>query len=99
MNLFNSPNGYGGWGGNCPIQNLVDDYEMKATGKKPAEVGSGYDPANPYEGRDPRFAATILYNGATFRGRAVETFIPKGQDSEQGAIGSWNCSEDWLLFA
>ena len=93
MNLFNSPNGYGGWGGNCPIQNLVDDYEMKATGKKPLEAGSGYDPAHPYEGRDPRFYATVLYNGAMFRGRSVETFIPNGQDSEQGAVGSWNCSK------
>ena len=93
VNLFNSPNGYGGWGGNCPIQNLVDDYEMKATGKKPTEAGSGYDPANPYEGRDPRFYATVLHNGAMFRGREVETFIPNGQDSEQGAIGSWNCSK------
>lgn len=93
MNLFNSPNGYGGWGGNCPIQNLVDDYEMKATGKKPLEAGSGYDPTHPYEGRDPRFYATVLYNGAMFRGRSVETFIPNGQDSEQGAVGSWNCSK------
>lgn len=93
VNLFNSPNGYGGWGGNCPIQNLVDDYEMKATGKKISESGSGYDPANPYEGRDPRFYGTILYNGAMFRGRAVETFVPNGQDSEQGAVGGWNCSK------
>ena len=92
VNLFNSPNGYGGWGGNCPIQNLVDDYEMKETGKLPNEPDSGYDPSNPYEGRDPRFYATILYNGAMFRGREVETFIPNGQDSEQGAVGSWNCS-------
>lgn len=92
VNLFNSPNGYGGWGGNCPIQNLVDDYEMKETGKLPNEPDSGYDPTNPYEGRDPRFYATILYNGAMFRGREVETFVPNGQDSEQGAIGSWNCS-------
>ena len=92
VNLFNSPNGYGGWGGNCPIQNLVDDYEMKETGKLPNEPDSGYDPTNPYEGRDPRFYATILYNGAIFRGREVETFVPNGQDSEQGAIGSWNCS-------
>lgn len=92
MNLYNSPNGYDGWGGNCPLQNLVDDYEMKATGKKPAEAGSGYDPANPYEGRDPRFYASILYNGAMYRGRAVEVFIPKGKDSSQGDVGSWNTS-------
>lgn len=92
MNVFNSPNGYGGWGGNCPVQNLVDDFEMKATGKKPAEAGSSFDSAKPYEGRDPRFTASILYNGAMFRGRPVEAFIPGGQDSKEGAVGSWNCS-------
>lgn len=92
MNLFNSPNGYDGWGGNCPLQNIVDDYEMKLTGKKPAEEGSGYDPKNPYQGRDPRFYASILYNGAMYRGRPVEVFIPKGKDSSQGDIGSWNTS-------
>ncbi|MDR0757865.1 MAG: RagB/SusD family nutrient uptake outer membrane protein, partial [Tannerella sp.] len=89
MNVFNSPNGYGGWGGNCPLQNLVDDYEIKATGKRPFEEGSGYDPANPYAGRDPRFDATILYNGAMFRGRPVETFIPGGLDTNEGPVGSW----------
>lgn len=87
----NAPNGYGGNGGNCPLQNLVDDYEMKATGLKPNEVGSGYDPAHPYEGRDPRFYQTILYNGAMFKGRAVETFLPGGQDSSEGNSG-WNTS-------
>jgi hypothetical protein len=92
MNVFNSPNGYGGWGGNCPLQNLVDDYELKETGKMPSESGSGFDPANPYAGRDPRFDATVLYNGAMFRGRPVETFIPGGQDTNEGAVGSWNCS-------
>jgi len=92
MNLFNSPNGYDGWGGNCPLQNIVDDYEMKLTGKKPVEEGSGYDPKYPYQGRDPRFYASILYNGAMYRGRPVEVFIPKGKDSSQGDIGSWNTS-------
>lgn len=87
----NAPNGYGGNGGNCPLQNLVDDYEMKATGLKPAEEGSGFDPNNPYEGRDPRFYMTVLYNGAMFMGRAIETFTPGGMDSAEGN-GGWNTS-------
>ena len=59
-----------------PSQDLVDAYEM-ANGE-PAILGyndanrldpiinpaSGYDPNNPYEGRDPRFYASIYYNGA-----------------------------------
>lgn len=41
--------------GNCPTQTLVDAYEMKNGGEP--------DPANPYEGRDPRFKMTIACNG------------------------------------
>jgi hypothetical protein len=64
--------------GACPTQELVDCYEMQATGEPPVNgysdeqhlnpiinTASGYDPENPYEGRDPRFYATIYYNGAS----------------------------------
>lgn len=61
----------GGKTGTCPTQNLVDAYEMKANGKGINETGSGYDATNPYAGRDPRFAATILYNGATWKSPKV----------------------------
>lgn len=54
----------GGKGGNCPTQNLVDAYDMKKSGKAITEEGSGYDPQNPYEGRDPRLALTVAYNGS-----------------------------------
>lgn len=53
----------GGNSGNCPTQTLVDAYQMQATGKFWNESGSGYDPANPYEGRDPRFGMTVVKNG------------------------------------
>lgn len=46
---------YSASGRNNPSQNLVDAYEMKATGKGINEAGSGYDEQNPYVGRDPRF--------------------------------------------
>lgn len=62
--------------GPCPTQELVDSYEM-ANGTIPItgynddshlnpiiNTASGYDPANPYVGRDPRFYASIYYNGA-----------------------------------
>ena len=64
--------------GASPTQELVDSYEMQATGLQPItgysdpqhlqpiiNTASGYDPENPYEGRDPRFYATIYFNGAT----------------------------------
>ncbi len=49
--------------GPCPSQELVDSYEM-ANGKQITDAASGYDPTNPYVGRDPRFYASIYYNGA-----------------------------------
>lgn len=63
----NGPNGYHNWAGNEPIGELVDDYEM-ADGSKfswdnPAEK------AAPYKNRDPRFYASILYDGADWKPR------------------------------
>ena len=54
LELANGPNGYDGWGGNTPMQNLVDDYQMN-NGKAITDATSGYDPQNPYVNRDPRF--------------------------------------------
>jgi hypothetical protein len=90
MERMNAPNGYGGWGGNCPMQNLVDDFEMK-NGLPITDALSGYNEQNPYVDRDPRFYATVLYNGANFRGRQIETFLPKGKDSPDGNE-PWNTS-------
>ncbi|WP_316780666.1 RagB/SusD family nutrient uptake outer membrane protein [Pedobacter antarcticus] len=91
MEIANGPNGYGGWAGNTPMQNMVDAYQL--TNGLPANTSNPlYDPANPYANRDPRFAATILYNGAPYRGRNVETFIPGGRDSRDGQ-DNWNTSK------
>jgi hypothetical protein len=91
MEIANGPNGYGGWGGNLPLQNLVDDYEMN-TGKPITDPASGFDPANPYKNRDNRFYATILYNGAPYRGDTIRTFTPGGKDSKDGP-DNWNTSK------
>ena len=67
-----------GNGGNCPTQTLVDAYEIQKTGKLWNEEGSGYNAANPYAGRDPRFAMTIAVNGEkkwpSYNGEALETY-------------------------
>ena len=69
----NFPIGYeGGNTGTCPSQNLVDAYEMKTTGLDINAPGSGYDPAYPYVDRDPRLAATIIYNGSAWKGLPVQ---------------------------
>lgn len=64
----------GGNTGTCPTQNLVDSYEMKATGLGINDAGSGYVSADPYNGRDPRLAMTVLYNGSTWKTLPVETW-------------------------
>lgn len=98
---YNNPNGYGGWGGNCPLQELVDAYEVVKDG-----VASKFDwnnpeeKANPYANRDPRFYATILYDGAKWMARNVETYFDVdsngnitggGKDTKFGN-DSWNAS-------
>lgn len=91
-----APNGYGGWGGNTPLHNLVDDYETK-DGLDIDAPGSGYNPQNPYANRDQRFYQTLLYNGADYRGRKVETFVPGGRDSKDGNE-NWNTSKTGYLL-
>jgi hypothetical protein len=56
---------------NQPTQNIVDEYEM-ANGKMISETGAGYDPAQPYTNRDPRFYASIFYDGASWRGITLD---------------------------
>jgi hypothetical protein len=71
------PVGYSGTGaGNGlinPTQNLVDAFPMK-NGMLITETGSGYNAQTPYANRDPRLAATVLVNGATWLNRPVELY-------------------------
>lgn len=78
--------------GPSPTQDLVDSYEM-ANGEAPIlgysdanklvpiiNAASGYDTNNPYNGRDPRFYASIYYNGAVRYldqpdGKKIESFV------------------------
>lgn len=81
----------GGNSGNCPTQTLVDAYQMKATGKFWNEEESGFDPQNPYEGRDPRFNMSIVKNGDTgwpfYNTQPIQTFFG-GTNGEPMAGGS-----------
>lgn len=64
-----------------PSLNIVDAYET-TDGEIPvtnSELGtinpkSIYDPSNPYDNRDPRFYASIYYNGSNFIDRKIETY-------------------------
>lgn len=57
------PQQFGGSALVAPTQDLVDAFPM-ANGYPINDKRSNYDPTHPYEGRDPRFYATIFYNGA-----------------------------------
>ena len=48
-----------------PTQNLADAFPMK-NGKAITDATSGYNAANPYVNRDPRFRYTIIYNAANY---------------------------------
>lgn len=76
------PVALGGWGNVTPTQNLVDEYQM-ANGKDITDPTSGYDPAKPYLNREPRFYATVWYNGSVVRGITIQT-DPKGTDAING---------------
>lgn len=65
----NGPNGYHNWAGNTPIGELVDDYEM-ADGSE-FSWDNPADAAHPYDNRDPRFYATVLYDGADWKPRDI----------------------------
>lgn len=68
IGLFNGPNGYNNWAGNAPIQNFVDDYEMM-DGSKFSWSNTEHASA-PYQNRDPRFYATLMYDGSSWKPRS-----------------------------
>lgn len=73
-----------------PTQDLVDDYIM-LNGKTIGEAGSGYNENNPYVNRDPRFAASIIYHGATITDfeNNVQTIL-----TQPGSVPATNSVDD-----
>ena len=75
----NMPNGWHGWSSTEPTQNFVDSYEMMD--------GTKFDWTNtaqasaPYENRDPRFYASVFYDGAKWKPRTADgaAFDPYGE--------------------
>jgi hypothetical protein len=109
--LRQGPNGYNNWAGNTPIQELVDDYEMMDGTK--FDWTNPVHKAAPYANRDPRFYASILYDGAPWKPRGrnedpaneiqtgtyfVGTTKITGLDTRQGPIENWNGSFTGYYF-
>ncbi len=89
--LNNGPNGWHLRGANTPIGQLVDTYQMSDGSE--FNWNNPEHRANPYVNREPRFYASILYDGAVWRIRPddVQSLDPIGvvqtSDKEQ-----WNAS-------
>lgn len=64
----------GGYG--TPTQEMVESYEL-ATGGFPdwSEWHGETTNIPPYELLEPRFQATVLYNGAPWKGREIESYV------------------------
>lgn len=70
---------YGGWCQYVPSQQHVDNYET--TNGLPIDEDPMFDPANPFENRDPRLKASIVTPGALW----TRHIIQQHSDS----IGTW----------
>lgn len=66
-----------------PTQNLVDAFPMLNGYPISDNNNSGFDPANPYAGRDPRLALYIIYNGskAGVTNAVISTGSASGSDN------------------
>lgn len=90
-----SPSGYGGWALSSPTHNFALEFNM-ADGSKTSGSGSSYNPADPNANREMRYYANLNFQGAMFRGRAVDyaLLVPatsgnsalNGPDSPKGLV-------------
>lgn len=91
-----SPNGYDGWALSSPTHNFALQFNM-ADGSSTTD--GTYDAMNPNEGREMRYYANLLFNGAEFRGREVQYFlsedpnVPDGIDSPNGGGNALHSSK------
>lgn len=61
-----------------PTQEMVECYEYAGGGEvdwTPWHTTQGTTQIPPYELLEPRFHATVLYNGAAWKGREIESFV------------------------
>lgn len=77
------PKGFGGTAKFAPTQELVDAFPM-ANGFPIDHPLSGYDEKKPYQDRDPRFYATIHYNGSKIVRNTNESDIMYTFDVAEG---------------
>lgn len=70
-------------GSACPTQEMVEEYELATGGKADwSKWHSKTTETPPYSLLEPRFHASVLYNGASWKNRKIETFV----DGKDGYI-------------
>ncbi|GAB3417386.1 RagB/SusD family nutrient uptake outer membrane protein [Niabella aquatica] len=69
--------GSGAYG--TPPQEMVESYELAGTGGFPDwsvwHTTSGTTQTPPYTQLEPRFQASVLYNGASWKGRSIQAYV------------------------
>jgi hypothetical protein len=72
IDIFENSSYFSGMSGpaDCPTQNIVDQYLM--TDGLPYNESPLYDPDHPYENRDSRLGASILYDSAKWLGTVID---------------------------
>lgn len=64
MGRWHGPNGYSNWAGTTPTQDLVMSFEFEDGTLSDGMTKPGeYQEGNPYNGREPRFYATVATDG------------------------------------
>lgn len=82
--------GEAGGGYGTPTQEMVESYEL-ATGGYPdwTPWHSTTSQTPPYELLEPRFQASVLYNGAQWKGRTIEPYVGGGD-----GFCTWNIDRE-----
>lgn len=91
--------GYDVYGEQVPTAELADMYEFK-DGSQFSWTTWKNNHADPYTDREPRFQATILYNGAKWEGRTIQTYVG-GSDgfvefTQNGSTTAHTCTGYYL---
>jgi len=81
------PPGLNGNGQINPSQNLVDAFPAK-NGYPISNPLSTFNPANPYDNRDPRLDLYIVRNGLSFKGNVIKTGVGGGVNAKDSILTS-----------
>lgn len=65
-----------------PLKKVVDNYQMK-NGKHIDEAGSGFDPYNPYNNRDPRLQYSVFVPGSLLPNGQVFNPLPNSGTADE----------------